>query len=74
MSCMTILFSKLANHQIRHQATHKEGCKPAGDCTWSLQSSSGGYAGMYGLNSTLFLLAKSVIHFHGDYTPYMNTH
>ena len=24
-------FSKFANHQIRHQATHKVGCQP-GDC------------------------------------------
>ena len=31
VSCMTILFSKLANHQIRHQATHKMDCQP-GDC------------------------------------------
>ena len=31
-------FSKLAIHQIRHQATHKVGCQP-GDCIWSLQSS-----------------------------------
>ena len=28
-------FSKLANHQIRHKATHKAGCQP-GDCIWSL--------------------------------------
>ena len=27
--------SELANHQIRHQATHKVGCLP-GDCIWSL--------------------------------------
>ena len=27
--------SKLANHQIRHQATFKVGCQP-GDCIWSL--------------------------------------
>ena len=33
-------FSKLANHQIRHQATHKMGCQPS-DYIWSLQSSSG---------------------------------
>ena len=32
---MTVLFLKSANHQIRHQATHKVGCQP-GDCTWSL--------------------------------------
>ena len=34
MSCMTILFSKFANQQIRHQATHNVGCQP-GDCIWS---------------------------------------
>ena len=28
-------FSKLANHQIRHQVTHKVGCQH-GDCIWSL--------------------------------------
>ena len=28
-------FSKLANHQIKHQATHKVGCQP-GDCRWPL--------------------------------------
>ena len=27
--------SKLANHQIRHQATHKVGCQP-GDCMFTL--------------------------------------
>ena len=32
---MTIVFSKLANHQIRHQARHKVGCQP-GDCIWPL--------------------------------------
>ena len=34
------IFSKLANHQISHQATHKLGCQP-GDCIWSLLSYSG---------------------------------
>ena len=42
-------FSKLANHQIRHQATHKVGCLP-GDCIWSLQSSSGGLSGYVWVN------------------------
>ena len=37
-------FSKLANHQIRHQATHKVGCQ-LGDCIWSLYS--GDCVGMY---------------------------
>ena len=41
-------FSKLVNHQTRHQATHKMGCQP-GDCIWSLQSSSGVCMGMYEL-------------------------
>ena len=31
VSCMTILFSMLATHQIRHQATRKVGSQP-GDC------------------------------------------
>ena len=39
--------SELANHQIRHQATHKVGCQP-GDCIWLLQSSSWVCMGMYG--------------------------
>ena len=41
-------FSKLANHQVRHQTTHIVGCRP-GDCIWSLYSSSGVCVGMYGL-------------------------
>ena len=41
-------FSKLANHQIRHQDTHKQGCQ-SGDCIWSLEPSSGVCVGMYGL-------------------------
>ena len=41
-------FSKLANQQIRHQATQKVGRQP-GDCIWSLYSSSGVCVGMYGL-------------------------
>ena len=41
-------FSKLASHQIKHQATHKVDCQP-GDCMWSLFSSSGVCVGMYGL-------------------------
>ena len=47
-------FSKLANHQIRHLATHKVGCQP-GDCIWSLQSSSGVCVGMHGLTYSLYL-------------------
>ena len=38
-------FSKLANHQIRHQITHKVGCQPD-DCMRPLQSSSG-FVGMF---------------------------
>ena len=41
-------FSTLANHQIRHQATHKVSCQP-GDCKWPLLCSSGVCVGMYGL-------------------------
>ena len=33
-------FSKLANHQIRHQAAHKVGCQ-SGDCIWLIYSSLG---------------------------------
>ena len=40
-------FSELANHQIKHQATHKVGYQP-GDCIWSLQSSSGVCVSTYG--------------------------
>ena len=46
-------FSKLANHQIRHQAAHKVGCQP-GDRTWSLFSSSGFRVGIYGLTYSLY--------------------
>ena len=35
VSCMTILFSMLAKHQIKHQATCKVGCQP-GNCRWPL--------------------------------------
>ena len=45
--------SKLANHQIRQQATHKVGCQP-GKCIWFLQSSSGVYVDMYGLTYSLY--------------------
>ena len=31
--CMTILFSMLTNHHIKHQATSKMGSQP-GDCRW----------------------------------------
>ena len=46
-------FSKLANHQIRHQAAYKVGCQP-GDCAWSLYSSSGVCVDMYGLTYSLY--------------------
>ena len=46
-------FSKFANHQIKHQATHKVGCQP-GDCIWSLESSSGVCVGIYGLTYSLY--------------------
>ena len=57
VSCMTMFFFflKLANHQIRHQATHKVGCQP-GDCIWSLYFSAGVWVGtyMYGLTYSLY--------------------
>ena len=37
---MLLLLLNFANHQIRHQATHKVGCLPD-DSTWSRSSSSG---------------------------------
>ena len=46
-------FSKLANHQIKHQDTHKVGSQP-GDSARSLQSSSGVCVGMYGLTYSLY--------------------
>ena len=51
MSCMTILFSKLANHQIGHQVavTHKLGCQP-GDIIWSLLIFLGGSCGYVWIN------------------------
>ena len=45
-------FLELANHQIRHQATHKVGCQP-GDCIWLFKFSSGVCVGMYGLTLTV---------------------
>ena len=46
-------FSKLANHQIRHQATHKVGCQP-GECIWSLSSSLEVCVAMYALTYSLY--------------------
>ena len=46
VSCMTLLISMLANHQIWHRVTHKTGCQP-GDCRWPLKSSTGVCVGMY---------------------------
>ena len=46
-------FSKLANHQIRHQATHKVGSQPS-DSIWSFQSSSEVCVGMYGFTYSLY--------------------
>ena len=50
-------FSKLANHQIRHQATHKVSCQP-GDCIWSFQYSFGVWVNIhvYGLTYSLMTL------------------
>ena len=52
---MTILsvFSKLANHQIRHQAKGKMDCQ-TGDCWWSLWSSSVVCVAMYWLIYSLY--------------------
>ena len=46
-------FSELANHQLRHLATHKVGCQ-SGDCIWSLRFSSGVCVGTYGLTYSLY--------------------
>ena len=46
-------FSKLANHQIRHQAKHKVGCQP-GDYIWSLKSSSGVCVDIYELPCSFY--------------------
>ena len=54
-------FLKLANHQIRHQATHKVGCQ-TGDCIWSLYSSSGVCVGIYGLTYSLYRPRESQEH------------
>ena len=35
VSHVAVLFGMLANHRVRHQATHKVDCQP-GDCRWSL--------------------------------------
>ena len=40
MSCMTILFSLLANHKGRHQATSNKGCQ-TGDRRWTLNLPQG---------------------------------
>ena len=48
VSGMTILLFKLANSQIRHQASHKI-CYQPGVCIWSLQYSSGVWVGIYEL-------------------------
>ena len=36
VSCMTILFSVLTNHQFRHQVMHSMGCQ-TGDCKWPVK-------------------------------------
>ena len=46
-------YSKLANHQIRHQATHKVGYLP-GDCIRSFWPSSVVCVGVYGLTYSLY--------------------
>ena len=46
-------FSKLANNQIRHQATHRVDCQP-GDSYGHTKSSSGVCVGMYVLTYSLY--------------------
>ena len=63
VSCMTIHFSMLATHQLRHQATRKVGCQP-GDCKWwTLKSSSGVCVGMYGLICSLCHSRGSILYY-----------
>ena len=47
-------FSKLANHQIRHQVTYKVGGRSS-DCIWSFILPYGFCMGMYGLIDSLNL-------------------
>ena len=56
-------FPKLANHQTRHQATHKVGCQP-GDCIWSLNLPQG------------FVWVGSTVGLHMGFRlcPYFQTH
>ena len=58
VSCMTILFLKLSNHQIRHKAAHKGGCQP-GDYIWSLPP--GVCVGIYGLTYSLYHPCRAMI-------------
>ena len=52
-------FSKLVNHKIKHQATHKVGCQP-GDCIWSFKFSSEVHMRGYGWVNILTLLPPRV--------------
>ena len=54
LSCMTILFSVFAHHQIR-QAISEKHSQP-GDCTWLTKSSPCVHVGMYGLTRSLLSL------------------
>ena len=56
VSCMTILFSKLANRHLRHQAIQKIGCQP-GDCIWLHRVC----VGMYGLTHSLYHPQEALI-------------
>ena len=51
--------SMLANHQIRHNATHKVSCQP-GDCRWPFNLSLGVCVGMYGW-SPPFIIPEDLI-------------
>ena len=47
MSCMTILYSTYANHQIRYTVTSKKGSQP-GDYIWRLSFPQGYVCGLLG--------------------------
>ena len=55
VSCMTILFFLLANHQMRHHATHKVGCPPDDLSSTCLARAC------HGLNSTQNTCTENII-------------
>ena len=60
MSCMTIHFSKLANHQTRHQAYIKWGVRLViAYCHFNLPRGGGGVGeGMYGFTTLVYILTS----------------